>query len=311
VGAERSFVELCNELAKSDEVTALVVRGCEFKDRFSDRVEVIELAANPSRYNPFLYFEIGRLISRLGPDIVHTHSAKATEIVYRLWKIMGFGFVATKRNSRENPIFSRVPHLIGVSKEAVRGIEGARVIYNAVTPRPLPAVKKEEPFTILAIGALRRVKGFDRLIDAVATLPFSYRLQIVGDGEEREALERRIVRSGLEERVELLGWRDDTHILQAKAHLQVISSHREGFSRVLIEGLFYSDIVISTPVGGSVEILPKRFIATDLAKKIADVYHNYRDYKEEFGRLRERLQPHFLLERAAEEHRKFYKEIVG
>ncbi len=311
VGAERSFVELCNALAQEDEVVALVVRGCEYKDRFDKKVKVIELRSNPSRYNPWLYFEIARILRQERPDIVHSHSAKATQILYRLWKVMGFAFVATKRNSKRSSIFSKVPNVVGVSQAALDGIEG-EVIYNAIKPKELPKKLSKEPiFTIVAIGALRSVKGFDELIEAVAKLNFPYRLWIVGEGEERKRLQRLIERLGLQERVELLGWREDTHILQAKAHLQVINSHREGFSRVLIEGLFYSDVVISKPVGGSVEILPKRFLYSDPAQKIEEVYKEYQTFYKEFAKLKERLAPKFTLQEVARRYRELYRKVLG
>jgi len=311
VGAERSFVELSNELAKEDEVVALVVRGCEYKDKFSDAVKVVELRSNPSRLNPLLYIEIAKILRQERPDIVHAHSAKAAQIMERLWRVMGFSFVATKRNSKKSSVFHRIPHVVGVSKEAVKGIEGAKVIYNAITPKKLPNIQKEPIFTIVAIGALRAVKGFDELIEAAAKLPFDFRLWIVGEGEERGRLEKLIEELGVEKRVKLLGWRDDTHILQARAHLQVINSHREGFSRALIEGLFYSDVVISKPVGGSVEILPPDFIYDDPAQKIQEVYENYEDYKRRFARLKAELAPKFHLSQTARRYRELYKEVAG
>jgi len=315
VGAERSFLELCNELSKTQEVVAVVVKECEFKDRFDSRVKVVELKSNPSRYNPFLYLELRKVVKEFVPDIFHSHSAKATQIAYRLWRKERFNFVATKRNSKKAPIFQKVPNLVAVSKEALNSTpptknQRRKVIYNAIEPKPLTSPPKEKIFTLLAIGALREVKGFRELILEVSKLPFEFRLWIVGEGEERESLEKEIQRLGLKEKVNLLGWREDTHLLQQKAHLQVINSKREGFSRVLIEGLFYSDLVISTPVGGSVEILPPKFLFTSLANKVNSIYRNYESYKREFQTLKEKLQPNFLLQESAKNYLKFYQQIL-
>jgi len=309
VGAERSFVELSNELSKTQEVVAVVVKGCEFKHKFDPKVKVIELNSNPSRYNPFLFLELANVIKTTSPDIVHTHSTKATQIVYPLWKKQKFNFVATKRNSKNSKIFAKVPNLVGVSKEAIKGLKG-EVIYNAITPKPLTKVSKEKVFTLLAIGALREVKGFKELIKEIVSLPFEFKLWIVGEGEERKSLTKEIEKLNLKEKVFLLGWREDIEILQQKAHLQIINSKREGFSRVLIEGLFYSDLVISTPVGGSIEILPQKFLFTNPSKKILEVYQNYPSYLEEFKTLKEKLQPTFLLSQTAKKYLQLYQRIL-
>ncbi len=314
VGAERSFVELCNELAKEDEVIALVVRGCEYKDRFSEDVAVIELRSHPSRYNPLLYFEIARILGQKRPHIVHAHSAKATQILYLLWRFLRFPFVATKRNSsKKAKIFDRVPFAVGVSQEVLATIDNPNkaLVYNGIESKRIESVKKEEIFTMVAIGILQPRKGFAELIEALTELTFPFQLWIVGEGEQREELERLIRRYGLQQKVRLLGQREDTHLLQARAHLQIINSKREGFSRVLIEGFFYSDVVISTKVAGSVEVLPEEFLFEDPKAKIEEVYRDYARYKERFAKLKERYQKRFTLANVARAYKKIYKELSG
>ena len=317
VGAERSFVELCNELSKSEDVTALVVRGCEFKDRFSDRVEVIELAANPSRYNPFLYTELKKILQKISPDILHVHSAKAAEIAYKLSKLYSIPYIATKRNSerdsKKNIYFDKAPFAVGVSREVTETINNPNktTIYNGIEPVRVVG-KKERVFTIVAAGVLQPRKGFDDLIEQVAQLNFDFRLKIAGEGEQREELERLIGRLGLRGRVELLGQRDDLPKILASAHLQVINSSREGLSRVLIEGLFYSDLIISTKVAGSTEILSDDFLFDrgEAGAKIAHIYHNYGKYRQRFLPIKAKRH-FFTLERVAKEYRELYKRVAG
>ena len=313
VGAERSFVELSNELAKSDEVIALVVRGCEYKDRFKN-VKVIELQSNPSRFNPLLYLEIASILQKERPHIVHAHSAKATQILYNLYKVMRFNFIATKRNSsKKATIFNKVPVAVGVSKEVVESIDNTNkfLIYNGIEPKPLPKIQKEPVFTMIAIGILQPRKGFRELIEACSKLNFDYRLWIVGEGEQRSELEALIKQKGLEEKIQLLGQREDVHLLQARSHLQIINSKREGFSRVLIEGFFYSDVVISTKVAGSTEVLEEEFLFDDVGAKIEEVYSNYDRFKKHFAQLKQEYQKRFLLENVAKEYRKLYKRVAS
>jgi glycosyltransferase involved in cell wall biosynthesis len=313
VGAERSFVELCNELSKEDEVIALVVRGCEFKDRFDERVKVIELKSNPSRYNPFLYLELKRLLHRLEPHVIHVHSAKAAQIFYKLSKLMRLPpLIATKRNAKRNSVFEKLPFVVAVSQEVYENIKNPNkaLIRNGIVQKEVAEVPKESKFTLIAIGALRKVKGFDRLINAVSKLDFDFQLWIVGEGEEREALESLIEKLSLNEKVKLLGYREDTHLLQKRAHALVISSHSEGFSRVMIEGLFYSDVVLSTRVPGSTEVLEEPFFLEEpFEKKLKDLYCNYEEYKRKFQSIK-RKRENFTLKRVAKEYRELYQRLV-
>lgn len=68
---------------------------------------------------------------------------------------------------------------------------------------------------LLAVGRLVEKKGFADLLDALARLPrpdLVEGLRIVGDGPLRGELEAQIGRLGLEDRVELAGWRDRDQI---------------------------------------------------------------------------------------------------
>src|SRR5690606_6803486 len=88
---------------------------------------------------------------------------------------------------------------------------------------------------ILAVGTLKAVKRFDLLIEAFARLPASSAatLCIVGEGQERPALEARIKALGLGERVLLPGYMANTSAWYANADLFVLSSDYEGFGNVI------------------------------------------------------------------------------
>jgi len=317
VGAERSFVELSNELSKRHEVFAIVLKDCEFIERFDKKVKIIKLKSRSFRHNPLLHFEIFRLIRKIEPDIVHTHSVKATEIVYRVWKFAKFPFVATKRNSEKHSlkvrVFDKVPFCVGVSKEVTKTICNPHkaTIYNGITVRKLNC-EKERVFTILAIGILQERKGFEDLIKSVKELGFDFVLWIIGEGEEKRKLKSLIKELSLEKKVKLLGYKEDVAQYQCRAHLQIINSKREGLSRVLIEGLFYSDVVISTKVAGSTEILNKEFLFEfgEADQKIKEVYENYASFKEKFFLLKKGLQKVFFLERVAKEYESIYKRAI-
>lgn len=79
------------------------------------------------------------------------------------------------------------------------------------------------------------------------------RFVLVGDGEERPAVEARIAASGLEHRLQLLGWRRDIPTLLQAFDAFVLTSHWEGLPRVLIEARLAGLPVVATRAGGAEE----------------------------------------------------------
>ncbi len=79
---------------------------------------------------------------------------------------------------------------------------------TAFTPRPARTRADGEPFTVSCVAGLREKKGQIHLIDAVGLLRadgLDVRCVLVGDGEMRPAIERRIAELGLGPHVTLLG----------------------------------------------------------------------------------------------------------
>ena len=311
-GAEKMFVTISNQLAKHHTVYAVVFSHAKFIDKFNEKVQIVRLHSHPSRYNPLLYYEILRHILKINPDIVHTHSAKAAQIVFRLWKIKKFPFIATKHNTKKSAIFDKVPVAVGVSKEVLQTIQNPNkfLIYNGIEAVQIPLQSKFDEFTCIAVGALRKVKNFDNLVESFAKVNFPIRLLIVGEGEERKNLERIINTLRIGNKIKLLGYRTDVPQLLAKSHVQVIHSHREGLSLALLEGLFYSNVVISRPISGSREFLPENFLYSDFVEKITDVYKNYERYKNAFDIVKSQYQPMIKIENCVEQYVSLYRKLI-
>lgn len=316
-GAEKVFVDLSNALATSCDVTALVVPGTEYVHRFSDDVEVLEADRAGSRRNPLMIAEVARAIRRVEPDVVHSHAAKAAEMVHWARFLAAAPHVATKHNPRKGRIFERVPEVVCVSESvasSLRRTEGTTIIYNGIPVAPVPErTGKPAVFTIVAVGRLHGHKGFDLLVRDAAKLDFPFHLLIAGDGPEREALEALIGRLGLGDRVELLGHRDDVPELLARAHVQVVSSRTEGFGLVVAEGVHYADVVVSTPVGIAPEVLPAALVIDDMriADKLAEVHAGWEGARSLFDRVREEWADALRIDVTAERHLALYRELVG
>lgn len=110
-----------------------------------------------------------------------------------------------------------------------------------------------EQLVIGSIGRLAEEKGFDLLIEAFARVVaqgVDARLVIAGEGPAQAVLERAAAESGVAERIELVGFCQDTRAFLESLDLFVLSSLREGLPNVVLEAMAVGAAVIATNVGG-------------------------------------------------------------
>jgi glycosyltransferase involved in cell wall biosynthesis len=143
-----------------------------------------------------------------------------------------------------------------------------KVIYNpaarGVTASPAPTEMREELWGkgfrhhILTAGSFKLQKNHIMLLNAFAKLPHSLnaKLTILGDGELRSAMEKHISELGLQGRVSLPGFYQDTNPWFRSADLFVLSSDWEGFGNVIVEAFECGVPVVSTDCpSGPAEIM--------------------------------------------------------
>jgi glycosyltransferase involved in cell wall biosynthesis len=104
----------------------------------------------------------------------------------------------------------------------------------------VPAPEKQGRKRLLAVGRLHPVKGFDVLIRAFAMLAWHYDewdLVILGEGDERDALEQQVSEAGLQTRISLPGRVGNIADWYRSSDLYVLSSVTEGLSNTLLESM--------------------------------------------------------------------------
>jgi glycosyltransferase involved in cell wall biosynthesis len=110
------------------------------------------------------------------------------------------------------------------------------------------------PLVIGFAGKLLPHKGVDELIRAVSTLPrdLSWRLQIVGDGPEKSALEKLVNWLSLAEHVEFTGFKNTDEIpdLLAAMDIFVMPSRKEPRGLVAIEAMAAGTVPIVSSATG-------------------------------------------------------------
>ena len=107
---------------------------------------------------------------------------------------------------------------------------------------------------VVAVGRLARQKGFDLLLPAFAAFRARHpdaALTILGEGPEREALERQTAALGLSESVGIPGRSDAVLAEIERADLFVSSSRYEGFSNAMLEAMALAVPVVATDCPGA------------------------------------------------------------
>ena len=115
---------------------------------------------------------------------------------------------------------------------------------------------------VIAAGRLAREKGFDVLLAAFAQVAGrfpAWRLVVLGEGPEREALGALAKSLGLGSRASFPGWIAEPGEWLARADLFVMSSRYEGFPNALLEAMACGVPVVSTDCVGSREIVTHDF----------------------------------------------------
>ncbi|HIF9155043.1 TPA: glycosyltransferase [Photobacterium damselae] len=142
-----------------------------------------------------------------------------------------------------------------------------KVIHNAYDYNEIVSLSKirpedsdnwyvEDKYNILSVGRLHKQKRVIDLIHAVEKLPKNINLIIVGDGPERQYLEKYVDESKVNGSIHFLGMRNDVFGIMNICQLYVLCSEVEGFPNTLVEALICGLPVISSDcLSGPREIL--------------------------------------------------------
>jgi colanic acid/amylovoran biosynthesis glycosyltransferase len=169
-------------------------------------------------------------------------------------KIDGARFVVTCTRFNRGYLADIAPERADRIQTVYHGVDLPRFAQNG-TPRA--------PNRILTVGTLRACKGIDDLIRALAILRergIEAELEIVGDGEERAALEALIRSLGLESKVILAGYLPQEEVIPAyhRAAVVALPAHHEdhfGIPNILIEGLAAGAPVVCTELPSLHELI--------------------------------------------------------
>lgn len=244
----------------------------------------------------FLIKEYKRLISQKKYNIINIQWIFPTGLILLFSsKLRNSKVVFTLRGSDvylryNNPVFrwllkkiiSKGDHVISISRDLDRKI--IHLTHGSVTRSVIPSIgvdfqifhhidqKKLKTIrnkynlsgkkVILFVGGITKIKGADILIKALVYLLNKYRYNnftciLIGDGNLKSRLEKKIIHSTLENKVIFTG-KLKYEVLKyyyKLADLFVLPSRTEGLGAVLLESLYFNLPVIASDTGGIKDLI--------------------------------------------------------
>lgn len=281
-GAERVTGILANAIAARGHQVDLVLAKAEgpYLREIAPEVRIVDL--NKSRAIASL-LPLVRYLRREHPDAVLSGLGQANLVAIMARRIAGIKarLIVTEHNSilrdlkvGRGPIvgwlmrrlYPKADRVVCVSRGIERELaeimglsrENLCTIYNPVDvdgirqrKHPAPAhpwFAAGAPPVVIAVGRLMEQKDFPTLLRAFAELRRhrDAKLFILGEGDDRDALERLVAELGLEADVALPGFQDNPYAWMAASKLYVMSSAWEGLPGVLLEALACGTPIVST-----------------------------------------------------------------
>ena len=212
------------------------------------------------------FYAVLRAVKRTNPDIVLPFQTEANILCLATQNLHDAGVVPSERTNIDrqtlHPLsrvlrritYPRAKQMVFVSKGATSSCpwlpeHRKQVIYNAVEKPDNSYTPSQRDRTIVAIGRLRTLKGFDLLISAFANVAADFpkwRVKIYGDGPEGENLQHQINALHLKDKIEMCGPTHNVHNILSKAGIFVLTSYYEGMPNALIEAMSTGTPCIST-----------------------------------------------------------------
>ena len=229
--------------------------------------------------------EIAGAVNRSGIDHLHAHFLTvAAHTAHLVHLLTGVPYSVTAhakdiyRNSVDWDIATRVAQdaaaVVTVCDANLRYLAdrlgtGCRLvrIYNGLGPQDQPTpVESRTAGLVLGVGRLVEKKGFDLLLRAVADLAPDHpdlTCVLVGDGDQRAALEAQAIHLGIESRVTFTGAQPQNEVAAWLRRAQIMAApcrvgtdgNRDALPTVLLEALGAGLPVVTTPVSGIPEII--------------------------------------------------------
>ena len=312
-GAEKLIVDVVpkyKHLGLDVDVLLFDGKDTPFKRQLENAgIKVFSLGYGGSVYNPLYILKLMPYLRKY--DIVHTHNT-APQLFAALGSVVCSVVLCTTEHTTSNrrrdwkwyrPIdkwmYSRYKKVICISDSTEENLRKSIdcnsdkicTIYNGIdfesydkaSPIAKDSITSDINRKVIAmVAGFRYQKDQETLIRAMSYVPKDVELWLIGDGERRTIIEQCVKEKGLENRVRLLGIRNDIPSILKTVDIVVQSSHWEGFGLAAVEGMAAGKPVVASNVAGLSQVVSNAGVLFPLGddKALADILNKLlTDYK--------------------------------
>jgi glycosyltransferase involved in cell wall biosynthesis len=289
---------------------------------------------------------IRQLAISVGADVVHAHGFKADIYVYLALRGSGIPLVSTCHTWYDTDLavsfYGKIDRLVlrgfarvvAVSDEVRQRLLRAgvrddkiRMVRNGIDLRPFTGVapslsESDSALLVGLVGRLAWEKGVDVFLAAAARVAgedASVKFVVVGEGPDREKLERKIDELKIRDRASMLGRRDDMPGVYASLDVMVSSSRQEGLPIAILEGMASSLPLVASAVGEVPTVVVDGVTgllvpAEDVERLAAAILELLRDRakRERFGAAaRKLIEDEYSAERMTADYLRVYDEAIS
>ena len=214
-----------------------------------------------SRYSPLNTYKLIKFLNQNNVSILHCHGAKASTIGKGVKIFSNIKVVSTIHgHKKNNNAFTNLDAVIGVNKLLIENIPKGTYIPNWFNPSHA-GERSSRTGPIIAIGRLEAVKGFNQLIKSWINIQED--LEIIGSGPEEQSLNQLINDLNLSDRIKIVtncNYNSIEKKYKTTSGL-IVSSHREGGPRVVLEAINHEIPVLGSKVGIIPDLIPSECLS--------------------------------------------------
>ncbi len=298
-GAEKLIENIILGLKDDFDITLAINNYGDFIKK-SDCIKEFKILAVNNGMKTFIntIINLVNYVNSENIKIVHCHGTPSNIVGIILKKICKVKFITTIHSDLEYEFQGKkklvylkiqqytvkyADHIVTVSKDLSNKFcekykkhsNKIQVIYNGMDMDYRGEMSnKNKEFTFLFVGRLVEIKNVEYLIDGLKYLKDNgknFICNIIGEGEQEDSLREYVDELQLSNNVNFLGFKDKVCDYMRKSDALIMTSKMEGIPLVVIEAFANKLPVISSAVGGVVEMIDdhNNGILYDLGEKDA------------------------------------------
>ena len=184
-----------------------------------------------SKLKNFIFKNVEKYLSKFTDSLItineEDYQAALKFKAKKVYKINGIGFDSNKYHEKQR------------TRQEVRSELGLK-----------------DEFTIITVAEFIKRKNYDTMLKTIAELKNqNIKFVVCGAGRDQEEIEAQIKELGIEDKVNLLGYRKDVNNILMASDAFFLPSHQEGLTLSIIEALNFGLPVITSNVRGNKDLI--------------------------------------------------------